>query len=504
MKKSLVAVGVIVALGVIWTGGAWYTGKQVESRIADMVAQANQQLKQNAPEAGLEVSYQDYQRGVFSSQLKMVVKPIANAKDAWLAPGQSVVLDETISHGPFPLTAFNLSPALASIHSQLVKNDTTQHLFELAKEQSPFDINTRVSYSGETESALSLKPLDYAQGDDKVTFSGGEFQLSLDAQGNLTAINGEAKGGQINALNEYNQKVQFTFNNLKTTGSTQPTSFEERIGDQDLNIEQILVAVDDQPLAELNGMHIAGKTQLSADGKKINGQMDYSLNSLKLQKQDFGSGKLTIKVDDIDGAALHEFSQQYQSKAQALSKEIDITKRPDIYQQRAAEILLSTLPILLKGEPTIHVSPLSWKNAKGESTFNLSMALKDPAKATGKARTTQQILDRSMKSLDIKLAIPVPMATELMTQAGLLEGASQDEAAAQATQQVQGLSAMGKMFHITTTENDVIGSSLHYADGKVTLNGRTMTVEEFTGMFGLPDVSELQDEDVAPMLSPAQ
>ncbi|RCA04557.1 DUF945 family protein, partial [Klebsiella pneumoniae] len=26
MKKSLVAAGVIVALGVVWTGGAWFTG----------------------------------------------------------------------------------------------------------------------------------------------------------------------------------------------------------------------------------------------------------------------------------------------------------------------------------------------------------------------------------------------------------------------------------------------------------------------------------------------
>ncbi len=27
MKKSVVAVGVIVALGVIWTGASWYTGE---------------------------------------------------------------------------------------------------------------------------------------------------------------------------------------------------------------------------------------------------------------------------------------------------------------------------------------------------------------------------------------------------------------------------------------------------------------------------------------------
>ena len=69
MKKTLVAAGIIVALGVVWTGGAWYTGKQLESHIAEMVSQANAQLKLSAPEAGLEISYQDYQRGVFSSQL---------------------------------------------------------------------------------------------------------------------------------------------------------------------------------------------------------------------------------------------------------------------------------------------------------------------------------------------------------------------------------------------------------------------------------------------------
>ncbi len=40
MKKTLVAAGVIVALGVVWTGGAWFTGKQLENRIAEMVQQA--------------------------------------------------------------------------------------------------------------------------------------------------------------------------------------------------------------------------------------------------------------------------------------------------------------------------------------------------------------------------------------------------------------------------------------------------------------------------------
>lgn len=141
MKKSLVAAGIIVALGVVWTGGAWYTGKQLEGRIADMVQQANAQLRSSAPESGLELSYQNYQRGLFSSHLQLVVKPIAGQANSWLAAGQSVVLDEVVDHGPFPLVSlktFNLAPAMASVHTTLVKNDASQALFEIAKGNTPF------------------------------------------------------------------------------------------------------------------------------------------------------------------------------------------------------------------------------------------------------------------------------------------------------------------------------------------------------------------------------
>jgi len=136
MKKSLVAVGVIVALGIIWTGGAWYTGKQFEKHVGEMVAEANAQLKRSAPQAGLELSYQDYQRGIFSSHLQLVVKPAAGQQEALLKPGQSVVLEQVVSHGPIPLAdlkKLNILPAMASVHTTLVNNATTKALFDIAK-----------------------------------------------------------------------------------------------------------------------------------------------------------------------------------------------------------------------------------------------------------------------------------------------------------------------------------------------------------------------------------
>ena len=493
MKKTLVAAGIIVALGVVWTGGAWYTGKQLESHIAEMVSQANAQLKLSAPEAGLEISYQDYQRGVFSSQLKMVVKPLAGAENSWLKPGQSVILDESVSHGPIPLASlksFNLAPAMASVNTVLVNNEVTKPLFDIAKGTSPFDINTRISYNGDTESAIALKPLDYEKDAEKVTFSGGDFVLSADSQGSLVSLTGEAKSGQVNAVNEYDQKVQFTFNNLKTDGSSKLTSFEERIGDQTLSLERLAVSVEGKDLAELTGMTIAGKSSLTPDGKKINSQLDYTLNNLKLQNQDFGSGQLTLKVDGIDGVAMHQFSQQYQAQTQALMAQPDLAQNPELYQQKAVDALFNTLPILLKGDPVVTLSPLSWKNTKGESSLNLSLALKDPAQATGEATTLAQQVDRGVKSLDAKLVIPMEMATELMTQVARLEGYQQEDATKLAAQQVQGLAAMGQMFRLTTTQDNAISSSLQYGEGQVTLNGQKMPLEEFVGMFGMPGLAQ--------------
>lgn len=502
MKKSLVAVGVIVALGVVWTGGSWYTGKQLEGRIADMVAQANAQLASNAPEAGLQLAYQNYQRGVFSSQLQMVVKPADGAKSSWLKPGQTVVLDENVSHGPFPLASlkhFNLAPAMATVDTVLVKNEASQHLFDIAKGQSPFDISTRISYSGDTRSDISLKALNYEKGEEKVAFSGGEFELNADQQGNVFSLSGNAESGLVHAVNEYNQKVQLTFNNLKTEGSSKLTSFNERIGSQKMTLDKVAIAVEGKELAVMEGTTIDGNADLSKDGKTIDSTLNYTLNSLKLQGQDMGSGKLALKVGQIDGQAWHQFSQQYNGQVQALLGQPDVMQNPEVYQQKVTEAFFGALPLLLKGEPVVTIAPLSWKNGKGETTFNLSLFLKDPSQVTTAPQTLAQEVDRSVKSLDSKLVIPMDMATEFMTQVARLEGYQQADAEKLASQQVKGLAAMGQMFRITTQQDNNIQASLQYANGQVTLNGDKMPLADFVGMFGVPDIAvPAPQNDAAP------
>ena len=386
----------------------------------------------SAPESGLELSYQDYQRGLFSSHLQLVVKPIAGQANGWLAAGQSVVLDEVVDHGPFPLAslkAFNLAPAMASVHTTLVKNDASQALFEIAKGDTPFTVDTRIAYSGDSRSAIDLRPLDYAKGDEKVTFSGGQFQLDADRDGKNISLKGQAGSGQIDALNEYNQKVQLRFVNLTTDGATELASFNERIGQQKMTLDKLAISVEGKELALIDGMALDGGSTLTQDGKGVNSQVNYTVNSLKLQGQDMGSGKLTLKVDNVDGQAWHQFSQQYSAQSQALLAKPELAQNPELYQQALTETLFNALPILLKCNPSVTISPLSWRNAKGESTLNLSVLLKDPAQVTAPPQTLADSLDRVVQSLDGKVVIPVDMATEFMTKIAGLEGYQPADAA---------------------------------------------------------------------------
>jgi uncharacterized protein YdgA (DUF945 family) len=358
---------------------------------------------------------------------------------------------------------------MASVNTTLVNNDASKALFDIAKGLSPFNIDTRIAYSGDTQSAIFLNPLDYAKDNEKVIFSGGQFQLNADRDGKTISLSGEAASGQINAVNEYNQKVQLSFSNLKADGATEMTAFEERIGKQKISLDKLAIGVEGKELALLEGMNIDGRSTLSDDGKRINSQLDYNLNSLKLQNQDMGRGKLTVKLDNLDGQAWHQFSQQYNAQAQALMAKPELAQNPELYQQALTEIFFSSLPILLKGNPSL----------------NLSVLMQDPAQTTAAPQTVADELDRSVKSLDGKLVIPVDMATALMTQIAGLEGYQPEDAAKLADQQVKGLAAMGQMFRLTTMEDNAITSSLQYADGQVTLNGQKMPLADFAAMFGL-------------------
>jgi len=506
MKKSLVAVSVIVVLGAAWTGVSWYTGKMIEQHMAEVSTNANSQLQSSFPKAGVNVSYQDYHRGLFSSQVRIVLKPDAAAAAAGtsaLKTGDEIAFIETIDHGPFPaaqLKKFNLIPSMASVHSELQNTPTLKPLFDVTKGKSLVTADTRVSYSGGSSSAINIIPVDYDKNNSKLQFGGADINVAVDKD--LTKMNFDGKSDSIavTSQNQFGQLEKVTFNGFSLDSDTHQGKFKVSVGDQNLTVKQVVVNIDGKDAASLDNFKLVSK--FSEDGNNIKGQQDYTLDALKIQGTDFGSGKLTVKISGLDGAALKTFSDSYnQQSQQLLAQAGDLD--PAVYQQQATELLAANLPLLLKGNPSISIAPLSWKNSKGESSFNLQVDLKDPA-AGSQAQSGDQLISQLVSKVDAKLTIPVAMATEMTTQTAKLQGYNGDDAEKLAKQQVQGIAAMGQMFKITTLKDDTISSSFQYADNQVDLNGQKMTLQEFAGLFGIFGGNALapQTEAPAPLAPP--
>ncbi|MGP2543025.1 YdgA family protein [Yersinia sp. 2541 StPb PI] len=483
MKKSLVAVSVIVVLGAAWTGASWYTGKLIEQRMGELVNTANGQIRTLLPKAGVKLAYTDYQRGLFRSQVRYVLQADSSVVgEKALKDGDEIAFIETIDHGPFPfaqLKKFNLIPSMASVHTELANTPALKKLFDVTKGQSPFTADSRISYSGDTSSAITFIPIDYQQNTTSMKFSGATIDADVSRDMRNVKMSGSSENIIFTSKNQWDQLEQFSVQGLTLKSDSKMGKFDLSIGDQQVAIKQIGFSLDGKEMATLVGFNL--NTQLGETDKDLNGKLSYTLDALKIQGNDFGSGKLAFAFDKLDGQNLKQFTSAYNQqvlKAVQAGENLD----PVAYQEQMTEMLIANLPGLLKGNPTVSIAPLSWKNAKGESTFTLNIDLVDPAQTKASA---EPLLAQSVKKVDATLTIPMPMATELTTQAARLQGYSPEEAQKLAQQQVQGIAAMGQMFKLTTTKDDVISSSFHFADNQVNLNGQKMSLQEFVGLFGM-------------------
>lgn len=486
MKKSLIAVSVIVVLGAAWTGAAWYTGKQFEQRIDEIVAQANGQIASQYPQAGVRLVYQDYQRHLFSSRARFVLQadPAAKGETA-LKPGEEVAFNETIDHGPFPLAQlkkFNLIPSMASVHSELANTPAVKGLFEMTKGVSPATAETRIAYSGDTDSAITLVPIDYQNNATRLQFSGATVNAAISRDGDQASVSANSDSIALTSRNQFGQLEKITLSGVDAHGNTRKGSVQIGLGEQHLTARQVIFNVEGKDAATLEDVRL--NSNFGEQANTIHGQLDYSLGALKVQGADLGAGKLTVKLDKLDSAALKQFSDSYNQQAMQLVQQGEQLD-PAVYQAQAAALFSQNLPLLLKGSPSISVSPLSWKNSAGESTFTLNLDFSAPAAGQPAAQTQDQLISQLVHNLDATLTIPMPMATQMATQIGKMQGYSEADAEKLAKQQVQGLAAMGQMFKLTTVKDDTITTRFHFADNIVDLNGQKMTLQQFAGLFGI-------------------
>ena len=308
MKKSTLAASVIVALGAVWLGGAWYTGKVAEEEYVHQFDLLNQNIQQSFSAKGLSVEFSQVaiERGLLSSKTRydIVVKDQNKPESVFTLP-----FEGTLYHGPLPLnqlSQLNLVPTMFTSVDNLVQNDTTTSWFKAAKGENPLSINTTMNYQRQGAAKMLFAPVDIS--DEKDTWHLGKTNLTLDftpqgiRQADMTA--------DKLVYQEAETKTQVQFNNIKAMAEYQPikewdllSTGQQWIAAGETNIEE----TDEQ--GKTNLLTVKNwKIDLNTVRKEafLDLAMNLKLDGTQLNQIHFGDLNLNTAFNHLDGETLNQ------------------------------------------------------------------------------------------------------------------------------------------------------------------------------------------------------
>ncbi|MDC9580506.1 YdgA family protein [Xenorhabdus sp. PR6a] len=488
MKKSLVAVSVIVALGAVWTGASWYTGKAIESRLDGFMKKANTELAKSFPESGIEWQAKDFKRGVFSSDVRFILTIKNGVKRADISPNEEIIFKSTIDHGPFPianLKTFNLIPKMAAIHSELEQNDALKALFDFTNGKSLFSLDAKVGYSGAIAGNIDLIPINHTEtkknGEQRVlSFSGAKISAETDRD--LSAFSFAVKSDELSFSDPTKQET-ISLKDIDFKADNKKGKFDIYIGDQSYKVGEFSMnGIPNEPNISLKGIKVT--SNLGEDKDNLHIKIAYGVNGVKIKDIEFGSGQLALNMEKLDGQSVRKFTQAYNDATEAA-----------LTTEEASYAILNNVHLLLNKNPQFSVSPFSWKNSKGKSSvdFNLSLQNIPEDKGSLNLMKPEEMVRTLVQKLSLNVNISKDMLIESIVQSEMLDGKDKDAAEAKAKLQVQMVAQEGVKHKILTDKNGIIGLDFHYADDKVKLNDKESSLHQFLLDNGLAGTYDVQD-----------
>lgn len=223
---------------------------------------------------------------------------------------------------------------------------------------------------------------------------------------------------------------------------------------------------------------------LSSDKKHINYTQEYGIKDLTREKQNLGSGKIALLLDNLDPAAIRQLFTDYNMElSKAMVANPALSEDEDAMGELSLKLLQKYIANIQKSEPVIKL-PISWKNEKGEMTANLNIAIADPAKATFTPGTLTESVDQNVKTITANVMLPLDVFTYTAKQIKLAEGKDDAAAQKQAEKDVKNATTIGKMMDLISVDDKAAKLDFEYQQGNVVFNGKEMTAEEFMARGG--------------------
>ncbi|WP_434607427.1 YdgA family protein [Pseudomonas sp. R1-7] len=485
-KSASVLLGIVVVIGAISAGGAWYTGTKLEGVLNTAIADSNKQIQTalagSNGTASIELVSLD--RGTFSSTAHYRLKG-----EGEMFGGEPVELlfVDNIEHGPLPfsrLITLKWLPVMATSHTELERTPLTEKWFVAAKDKSPLKGVFNLGYDQSTNGTFELLPLDTKLDEQsQLIFSGLKIDVAASAQAQKIKADGYMDSFKLTTVAEDQTPVQVEFGGLTLASNLTKSTYGYYMGDNTLLLTNSKTSFGEQK-SVLGLKNFEMKNNSSENGTSASGRADYKIGELSFNDKVIGSAQMAVSLKNLDIPATMSLMQVYQAKLQPYEKAAAEAAEagepaPELELTEAEEAQVKAdLEKLLAGAPQVALENLSFSTANGESRASLIV---DLAKPQSMDLPPDELGRQLLALLDFKVKVSKPMLVDLLTVQAQMEGQTDAKLIAdQATATSDMFSAMAVGTELAKLEGNDVVTNLHYANNQVDFNGQKMTVEQFS------------------------
>lgn len=487
MKKSVVALGVIVALGAVGVGGAWFTGEKAQTEYLRQIELANKQAQALGLSDSFKVVYKNKQfdRGLFTSQVEdELVISLPEEGETFTIP-----LSTKLYHGPFPLdqlTKFNFMPAMFSAQGVIGKNETTQPLFDLLKSDKPVQYQATTGYNLSTKGKVELaggELTDPESPGTKVTWSNINmgFDINKDLAGKYDMTLNEVSATVLPEVMEEQdgedmpKSITMKMKGMKVEGSYNPTKWAYiYTGNSTSLIDSFEMATLYHAGKESTVVQkgFKAKSDISLDGDFVSAKSENTVDSIAIDGKDFGKLTYNVELNHIEANAINALIEALFTVFESISDEENSSN-----EEMVSEILSSWAEnhgmAIFNNQPQIKLNPMSISNSQGKVSLDLNVALaKDPKFDLMAGSLYKQFTDFALNIHVDKEMIEKNLAQFVAEEERALIKAQIEEQAKQAAAQ-----------NIVVNNDKNVTLNLVLEKGELKLNGQVIPEEQVQGVL---------------------
>ncbi|MBS9723757.1 YdgA family protein [Stutzerimonas stutzeri] len=483
MKKLALAVAVPLAL---FGAATFYTSTQVESTARDAVDQANLKLREMGVGAGADVSLTllSFERGLLSSTARYQID-IDVADDEGNTEHYALLLNDRLEHGPFPVSRLSrgqLMPVAAQSHFELERTPLTQKLFDAASGEVPLVGEVTIGYDGGQAGDLRTAALNIEDEDGSVRIASANLNFEANRDGSDVRMDGELAEIDIDLQrSDSGQPVQVSLRGIGLSADKQDYDDGFGFGPSAITLQRMEIKAGDEPAVVIQQASV--EEALSRGSRGLDQTIGYRIGEVSAKGQTLRNLALVFSLRNLEESSLKALVASYKDiLEQSATPQESFAGMTSAQQQELQARALQ----LLEHKPTLALDEFGFETTHGAARLSVVLDLQSPS---AEAFTPDAMITSMLASLKADAGIDRNLVRDiagLVVQNNARDGQLDQAALQQETEAATELfSGMALNTGWSRLEGERLVSSLHYANDKVTFNGREMSVPEFLGFaFG--------------------